>query len=90
MSEPNETSKGFLTGMALKPGEPKEKSRIESFKEAAAPLVEWLKENCDPHTTAIVNDAYAELKTGELGVPFDENYIQYERLNFQIEKRDVK
>ena len=34
------------------------------LKEAARPLVEWLKDNCHPHCTVIVDSQKAELVEG--------------------------
>lgn len=31
------------------------------FEDAARPLVQWLAENCHPHTTAVVTSTNAEL-----------------------------
>jgi hypothetical protein len=38
--------------------------QIASFKEAAAPLMQWLSDNCHPHCTAIVDSERAEVMEG--------------------------
>jgi hypothetical protein len=40
------------------------KEQIESFKQAAQPLMEWLEQNCHPHVTAIVDSHHAEVLEG--------------------------
>jgi hypothetical protein len=37
------------------------KEEIESFRAAAAPLVDWLRQNTHPHCCATVDAASAEL-----------------------------
>jgi len=41
-------------------------SKFESFKEVAEPLIKWLNENCNPHTTIVVTPDSAELLSGEM------------------------
>jgi len=43
-----------------------EKERMESFQEAAKPLIKWLNDNCHPHHTVIVTTTNAELNEGQL------------------------
>lgn len=38
----------------------------ESFEAAAAPLMEWLKYNANPHSCVIVEQTTAVLYTGEM------------------------
>lgn len=38
--------------------------QLESFKQAALPLIAWLNENVHPHHTAIVTPTKAELLEG--------------------------
>lgn len=40
------------------------KEQCESFNLAAAPLMQWLRENCHPHVTAIVDSERAECLEG--------------------------
>lgn len=41
-----------------------DKSKSESFENAARPLIKWLNENSHPHTSAIVTQTGAELLEG--------------------------
>lgn len=45
------------------------KVKVDSFNEAAKPLMEWLEKNCNPHHVAIVDSMGAQLMSGEIGVP---------------------
>lgn len=45
---------------------------VASFKEAAAPLVKWLCENCHPHVYVIVKPTRAELVEGQIAVKIDD------------------
>jgi hypothetical protein len=36
----------------------------KEFEEAARPLIEWLNNNCHPHTTVIVDNIVAQLFEG--------------------------
>lgn len=45
------------------------KEKVDSFNEAAKPLMEWMGKNCNPHQTAIVDCMGAQLLSGEIGVP---------------------
>jgi hypothetical protein len=42
----------------------KTKEQTKSFEEAIKPLMKWLCENTNPHTTAIVTGNLAELVEG--------------------------
>ncbi|EOV9704478.1 hypothetical protein [Cronobacter dublinensis] len=44
----------------------------QSFEEAVRPLIKWLAENANPHSTVIVTSTDAELLIGEMGVKTDE------------------
>ncbi|ELY2818884.1 hypothetical protein SMC58_002778 [Cronobacter dublinensis] len=44
----------------------------KSFEEAARPLIKWLAENANPHSSVIVTSTDAELLTGEMVVKTDE------------------
>lgn len=48
------------------------KEQIESFREAAKPLVEWLNEHCHPHTSVIVTPVRAELVEGVICAKIEE------------------
>ena len=39
----------------------KRKERMESLKEAAKPLMDWMRDNCHPNHTCIVNCTNVEL-----------------------------
>lgn len=43
--------------------------KMESFAAAAAPLAKWLRENGNPHSTAMVTQVRADLMSDEIGVP---------------------
>lgn len=45
-------------------------TRLADFKTAVQPLVDYLRENHDPHTRVIVDSSSAELLSGEIAVPF--------------------
>lgn len=47
--------------------------KINSFKEAATPLMVWMKKNCNPHSRVIVDQMNAELLSGEIGIPSEYN-----------------
>lgn len=40
------------------------KEQIKEFEEAAKPLMKFLNENCNPHTTVIVEPTGAEILSG--------------------------
>ena len=48
------------------------KEQIEQFEEAAKPLVKWLNDNCNPHTTIIVEPDGAEVLSGSARVKIEE------------------
>jgi hypothetical protein len=37
---------------------------LEELREAALPLMQWLRDNCHPHCTAIVDSEHIELMEG--------------------------
>lgn len=43
--------------------------QIDEFKRVVQPLINWLEDNCDPHTIIIVRDDRAELYGGLVGMP---------------------
>lgn len=43
--------------------------KMESFAAAATPLAKWLRENGNPHSTAMVTQVRADLMSDEIGVP---------------------
>ena len=40
------------------------KEQIEEFNKASEPLIKWMAENLNPHTTALVDCTSAELLEG--------------------------
>jgi hypothetical protein len=48
------------------------KEQIDSFEEAAKPLIKWLNENCHPHMTVVVETNGAELLEGVCNVQVHE------------------
>lgn len=44
----------------------------KSFEEKVRPLIEWLAEHANPHSSVIVTSTDAELLTGEMVVKTDE------------------
>ncbi|WP_304841268.1 hypothetical protein [Phocaeicola sartorii] len=44
---------------------------MEEFKEAAQPLIEWVKNNCCPHEKVIVEMGRAVLISEEMGFTFE-------------------
>lgn len=45
--------------------------RLEEFKEVCKPVVDFLYKYGDPHSTVIITQVSAELKSGECGIPFE-------------------
>ncbi|EOC1307548.1 hypothetical protein ACMS1L_002394 [Cronobacter turicensis] len=45
----------------------------KSFEEAAAPLIKWLAENANPHSSVIVTSESAELLSGVMAVKTNEH-----------------
>lgn len=52
------------------------KLQMESFREAAKPLIKWLCENCNPHVTAIITPTSTELLSGEMFIPEIDDYVK--------------
>ena len=50
--------------------------KMESFKQAALPLVQWLNENVHPHHTAVVTPTGAELLEGQCSTGTILDYVQ--------------
>ena len=50
--------------------QPKPAYDRETFKQAGAPLVEWLNQNANPHAMVIVQQGLAILHTAEVGATF--------------------
>lgn len=48
------------------------KEQIDSFEEAAKPLIKWLNENCHPHVTAVVESNGAELLESSCRIKVEE------------------
>ena len=51
------------------------KDQIAEFEKLANPLMEWLNENCNPHTIIIIGVDSAQVYSGEAGV-FTEKFIK--------------
>lgn len=47
----------------------------QSFEEVARPLIKWLCENANPHSTVIVDSTHAELLSGEAVINTDEYLV---------------
>ena len=45
--------------------------KIKSFELACEPLIKWLNDNANPHSTVIVNSTSAELLSGEMNYNTD-------------------
>ena len=46
-------------------------SKLEEFQRVCKPVVDYLREKHTPHTQIIIDQASAELFTGELGTSYD-------------------
>lgn len=47
----------------------------KSFEEVARPLIKWLCENANPHSTIIIDSTHAELLSGDQAVQTDEYLV---------------
>jgi hypothetical protein len=54
--------------------------QLESLKIAATPLMEWLKDNCHPHVTAIVDSQRCEVLEGLATTTRDRELTKDERM----------
>jgi len=45
------------------------KEKIQSFQQVAEPVIQWLNENTDPHTSILITVDRADLMSGEIGFP---------------------
>ena len=50
--------------------------QMESFKQAALPLIQWLNENVHPHHTAVVTQTSAELLESQYSTGQILDYVQ--------------
>ncbi|HII3217841.1 TPA: hypothetical protein ACY3HR_004804 [Citrobacter freundii] len=48
------------------------KARSSSFEEVVKPVIKWLNENANPHTSANIGPTGAQLLTGEIGIHTEE------------------
>ena len=48
------------------------KEQVKSFEEASRPLIKWLNENCNPHTTVIVDSTSSEVLSSSARVICEE------------------
>jgi len=79
MSEDGEDFSAATTNLAESiKKEKKEKSHErtqqilpEEFKELCKPLNDWLQKNYPPHTRIIIENDYAEIVEGIMGIPFE-------------------
>lgn len=44
--------------------------KMNAFKEAAKPLIQFMNENCCPHDIAVIQIGNAQLFNGEISVPY--------------------
>ncbi|MEB1072495.1 hypothetical protein VC894_16920 [Citrobacter freundii] len=49
-----------------------EKPKQKSFEDAAKPLIKWLNESANPHTSVSIDATSAQLLTGEIGIHTEE------------------
>ncbi|HBW8709210.1 TPA: hypothetical protein MFM99_002347 [Klebsiella pneumoniae] len=48
------------------------KARISSFEDVVKPVIKWLNENANPHTSVIIDATSAHLLTGEISIHMEE------------------
>ncbi|HFF0357519.1 TPA: hypothetical protein ACGA65_001034 [Klebsiella quasipneumoniae] len=48
------------------------KARSSSFEDVVKPVIKWLNENANPHTSVIIDATSAQLLTGEIGIHTEE------------------
>lgn len=48
------------------------KEQIADFEAASKPLIKWLNENCNPHTTVIVTPSSSEVMSGSAAIRCEE------------------
>lgn len=48
------------------------KARSSSFEDVVKPVIKWLNENANPHTSVIIDATSAHLLTGEIGIHTEE------------------
>ena len=44
----------------------------KDFQEKAKPLIKWINENADPHTSIIIDNTHAEVLSGEIAFRTEE------------------
>ena len=59
--------------------------QIETLREAALPLIQWLNDNCHPHCTIIVNSERIELVEG-LATAGHLDHHSGERTEMEVQK----
>ncbi|SBH40857.1 hypothetical protein [Klebsiella pneumoniae] len=52
------------------------KARRSSFEDVVKPVIKWLNENANPHTSVSIDATSAQLLTGEIGIHTEE-FIKY-------------
>lgn len=48
------------------------KARSSSFEDVVKPVIKWLNENANPHTSVSIDATSAQLLTGEIGIHTEE------------------
>ncbi len=43
--------------------------KIKALEEISKPVVDYLKNNCDPYCTVIITDSHIKLVRDEIGIP---------------------
>ncbi|HBW6359961.1 TPA: hypothetical protein MIN41_20600 [Klebsiella pneumoniae] len=49
-----------------------DKDRSSSFEDVVKPVIKWLNENANPHTSVVIDATSAHLLTGEIGIHTEE------------------
>lgn len=50
-----------------------DKEKFDRLYDLCMPLVEYLKQYCDPHTSIIISEDYIRLVRDEVGIPVEIN-----------------
>ena len=64
------------------------KVKLKELREAAEPLIKYLNENCNPHTTVIVTPTSVELLGGIMTIPKIFDFVKDQVMDF-IQKHTV-
>lgn len=49
------------------------KEDFENLKDMCMPVIQYLKENCDPYYTVVITDSQIRLVRDEIGIPVESN-----------------